>query len=187
MTNRKKRSVFNDAECINDLDTPFCVLEQRRYIGGSSKAKTSTTQSSVVQNQQVGASEGAIAAGAGATINLEQVSDDIVYASLGEIGNVSNAAISMAGDTAKVGADTVKFSLGESLGFARDFTTSQITSAREERKDTLDFLNRQTETIAAQAGVVSPASVTDQQKLLMIGLAVLAGAAVIIVMVQKKG
>jgi hypothetical protein len=90
-------------------------------------------------------------------------------------------------ETAKVSADTAKYSLGESLGFATNFTKSQIESAREERKDTLDFLNRQTETIAAQAGVVAPASVTDQQKMIMIGLAILAGAAVVIVMVQKKG
>jgi len=180
MTKRKRRFALNDFECIHDEDTLNHRLEQRRYIGGSSSAKTSTTQTSTVQNQQVGASEGAIAAGAGASIQLEQVSDDIALAAFGEVGDVSKEAIKMA-------ADTSKFSLGESLGFVQEFTANQIEAARGERKDTLDFLNRQTEVIAAQAGVVSPASVTDQQKLLIIGLGILAVAGVVVVMVNKKG
>lgn len=183
---RKRRFALSDFEAANDV-AEIHALDRRCYFGGSSNAKTSTTQTSTVQNQQVGASEGAIAAGAGATINLEQVSDDIALAAFGEIGDVTQDAIAMAGETARVGADTSRFALGESLGFAQDFTSNQIASAREERKDTLDFLNRQTEVIAAQAGVVSPASVTDQQKLLIIGLGILAVAGVIVVMVQKKG
>lgn len=178
MNRYKKRMVFCDYDITENRDEEFSRLEQRRYIGGSSRASTATTQTSTVQNQQVGASEGAIAAGAGATINLEQVSDDIALAAFGEIGDVTQDAIKMASDTSK-------FSLGESLGFAQEFTSNQISSSRDERKDTLEFLNRQTEIIAAQAGVVSPASVTDQQKLLIIGLGILAAAGTVIVMVNK--
>lgn len=181
---RKRRFAYSDFEAVDD-SAPIHALDRRCFFGGSSNAKTSTTQTSTVQNQQVGASEGAIAAGAGATINLEQVSDDVLIAAAGEIGDVSKEAIQMAGDTARVGADTSKFALGESLGFAQEFTANQITSSRAEKKDQLDFLNRQSELIASQAGVTAPANVTEQQKLMLIGMGILAVAGVVIVLVNR--
>lgn len=182
----KKRFALNDFECIHESDTPSHRLDMRCYFGGSSSSKTATTQSSVVQNQQVGASEGAIAAGAGASISLEQVSDEIALAAFGEIGNVTGDAIKMAGETAKVSADTSKYALGESLGFAKDYTAQQLAAFREERKDNLDFLNRQTEVIASSAGVTTSTSALDQQKLMLIGFGILAVTGVVVIMVKGK-
>lgn len=165
----------------------------------ASGSKSSTESKTTTANQQVGASEGAVAAGAGATVNIENLSDDVARAGIDAVvrqGDRSSDVAEVAIDAVRRGSgdalDFAETTTRESLGFGRlattesfDFARDILQDSREREKSSQAFAQRASELVAAGAGVTSPANVTESQKQLIFVVVAIAGIGAF-VLTRKK-
>lgn len=161
----------------------------------SSRSSSTTQQSTDVFNQQVGASEGATAIGAGANVqtNIQTLDAQLGETAIREVGDVARegnqavsdtarASITQTGATARDALDFGDTSLARVLDFA---TTSQEQQSGREQ-NFLNFARQQGELVAASAGVTSPAQVSEtiDKFAKLVGIA--AGVIVILVYLNRK-
>lgn len=177
----------------------------------ASGSRSSTSSQTVTQNQQVGASEGAVAAGAGATVNIQNLSGEVTEAALNAVVQQGAQAAAVAGESVREQGDTAREATTairgvasdalstterttrEALGFGTesqaqvfDFAKEFLAQSERQQQSTQNFARQQSELVAAGAGVTSPAlvgeTITQFGKLIAIG----AVAVVAIVFLNKR-
>ena len=149
----------------------------------SSKSASTTATTTNVANQQVGASEGATAIGAGANVTVTTLDAQLGQAAIAEVGDVSKEGFKVVADTAKAAIDSGIVNVDSSFGFVSKVIEQQ--NAREQAN--LNFTRQQSELIAAQAGVVPPASFdTLADKITLVGGLVVAAGVVLFIVSRRK-
>lgn len=137
---------------------------------GSSESKSTTTNTAV--NQQVGASEGAIAAGAGATVSINTLDAGLAETAIREIGGTAGVAIESTSDVAKsITSD------------AFDFASRGQETQNKAQENFLNFARSQGELVAASRGVETPD--TSRNLVHIVGAAIIGG--MVLLFRGKKG
>lgn len=164
----------------------------------SSRSSSTTAQSTEVFNQQVGASEGATAIGAGANVqtNIQTLDAQLGETAIREVGDVSTEATQAVRDTAQASISQTGATARDALDFgdtslARvfDFATTQQEQQTGREQNFLNFARQQGELVAAGAGVTSPAQVTEtiDKFAKLLGIAAATVVIIAFIMRQKKG
>lgn len=135
-------------------------LDGSLFFGGGSKSETKTTSStsSMVNDNRVAASEGSISAGQGANVTVQTLDANLAEASLREVGNISNDAVKAVSDSAiyltgaakSIAADAtqkVSDTAGRAIDSNTDVSRDAISAGSKLASDTLNF--RADETTAA--------------------------------------
>jgi hypothetical protein len=158
-----------------------------------SKSSSSTAQSTTVNNQQVGASEGATAIGAGANVNVTTLDAALGETAIREVGNVASDANKAVTDTAKTAINSTAGTARDALDFGGtnvaqvfDFAKQTQADAAGREQNLLNFARQQGELVAAGAGVTPPAQVSDLSKQIVTVVAVLVVGVVAFVYLNRK-
>lgn len=160
----------------------------------SSRSSSTTQQSTDVFNQQVGASEGATAIGAGAnvTTTIQNLDAQLGETAIREVGDVAGEATEAVRRTAETGIlsqagtarDALDFgdtSLARVLDFAK--TSGEQQSGREQ--NFLNFARQQGELVAASRGVTAPET-TNTVTRAVVAIAIVAVVGFAFILSRKK-
>lgn len=140
-----------------------------------SSSKSQTTNETLQQQATAGAGGTAVGAGSNfsSVVSVENLSADVAEDALSSITEVAGKGISgvteiasisvrQTGDTARDALDFGEDVQARSYDFNRDFLLSTIDSQDRARTESFQLARQTAELAAAQAGVVPPASFTDQ-------------------------
>lgn len=149
---------------------------------GLFSSKSKTEQITNVANQQVGASEGSLAVGAGANVNIATLDAGLAEQALREIGGTAGLAIETTAATARgVTSDALSFG-DSSMRNALDFASESQDRQNAQNQNLLNFARSQGELVAASRGVETPD--TSKSLIYVLGAALIGG---LFLAFRKKG
>lgn len=165
--------------------------------GGKGSSQSENHTNTTVDNNQVGASEGALAIGAnssGNTVNISSSDADTVHAASDAITRAASDAITAGTEASKAGLNFGDHALvfaddigSKAIQSNNDTSLASIQAASNTTQEANDLLSRSqelfTNKLSDNAGVAPQTLLGDSMKYIVIGVVVLAG----VYLLSRKG